>query len=124
MFDKVIYKSAKQDEVFYHISRPKSDCESLHYKPRSSKFQSFNKFTELFELPDTDTVKDIATSLANQPNSFPFFNQSQTSNRNTRTKYVCKHYREKFILFSFHHFPLRKKNIFQKVEMHRVAHRD
>ena len=56
MFDNEVDKCVKWDDHQYHTSRSKSDSEIFHYKPRSSKNQSFNKFPELFDLPDTDIV--------------------------------------------------------------------
>ena len=69
MFDNELYKSAKLDDNHYHHARLKSDSEKLHYKPRLSKFQPFNKCSELFDLTDTDTVHDSPTSFANHSNS-------------------------------------------------------
>ena len=51
-----LYKSTKLNDNHYHDSRSKTNSESLFYKPRSSKFPYFNKFPELFDLPDTDSV--------------------------------------------------------------------
>ena len=58
MFDNELYKSVNFDDDNYRPSRWKCDSEELYNIPRSSKFQSFNKFPELFDLPDTGTVCD------------------------------------------------------------------
>ena len=82
-------KSLELDDIHYHTSQSKSDSQTKDYKPRSAKFQSFNKFAELIDLfaTDNDTVHDSLTSLANQSNFFMQFNQLQTSNTIIRTKY-------------------------------------
>ena len=38
MFDKEVFNSAKLYDNQYRLSRSKSDSQTLHYKPRSSKF--------------------------------------------------------------------------------------
>ena len=86
-FDHQLNKAVNLFDNFYHFSRSKTDSETLHYKPRLSTFHSFNKHPEIFDLPNTDLVQDSLMSFANQSNSSLHFNQSQTSNRNTRTKY-------------------------------------
>ena len=87
MFGNELNKSAKLKDIRYHISRSKSDSDKLHYKPLSSKFQSLNKFLEIFHLPETDTVQYCPTSFAEQSNSSLHLNQSQTFNRKTRINY-------------------------------------
>ena len=82
-------------------------------KPRSWKFQSMNKFLELFDLPDTDTPQASPTSFANQSSFSLLFNQSQNSNRSTRTKHDVWRLPRKFFVFSMH-FPLRINIHFQE----------
>ena len=43
MFYKEMFKSVKLDDDNRQPSGTKSDSENMHHKPRSSKFQSFNK---------------------------------------------------------------------------------
>ena len=86
MFGTEIYRSVNVDDTLYPISGSKIDSQTSYYKPWSSKFQSFTKAPEIFDLPDTDTVLDSTMSFANQSNSSLNFNQSQASNRNTWIK--------------------------------------
>ena len=51
MFDKELFLSANSDGDRYYHSRSKADSQKLHYKPRLSKFQLFNNFIEMIELP-------------------------------------------------------------------------
>ena len=63
------------------------DSESFYQKPRTSKFQSFNKFSEKIDFSDTGTVYDFPLSFTEQSKSSEHFNQSQSSIRITRTNY-------------------------------------
>ena len=53
--DKEIYKSVNFDD-YHHPFRLKPESENLNYRPRAPKFQSFNKFPEFFDTPNTGTV--------------------------------------------------------------------
>ena len=110
-FDNELYKGVNLDDNHYHTLRSKSVSKTLHYKPRKTKFQSLNKVPELIDLPKTNTVHDSPTSFAKQSNSSRCFNQSQTSNRNTRTKHDLRLLSRKFC-FASHHLPLRISNHF------------
>ena len=111
MPDNELYLSAKLDDINSHHHRSKSDCKKLPYRPRSSKFHSINKWLELFDLPDTDTNHGSRASIAKQSSSSLFFNQSQTSYRNTRTKHDLRPLpRKVYRLFS--HLCLLKTNHF------------
>ena len=55
MFHNEMCKSVNLDD-FHHSPRSKSDSKNINHKPKSSKFQSFNKFPEIFHLPDTATA--------------------------------------------------------------------
>ena len=72
MFDNELYKPVKMDDNVYHTFSLKSDSETSHYKPRSSKLQSWKMFPENFELHDTDTVRNSPTSFTDQK-KFPEF---------------------------------------------------
>ena len=79
----------------------------LHFKPRISKFQSFNKDQELNDLLDTDTVYDSSTSFINQSNASQHFNPSQASRKRRELKMTYNHKQERNFVFSFQHPPLR-----------------
>ena len=81
MSDSELTKFAKMDDNHYQFSRSKSDSETLNCEPRSSKIQTFNKFHELLDLFDKDTVHDSPTLLANQLNSSLSFNQNKLLTR-------------------------------------------
>ena len=81
-----LYKPVSSVHDNHHPSRSNYDSESLYLNPRSSNFQSFNKFTELFDLPDFGTVFESPMSFTDNSNPL-HFNLSQASNGNTRTKY-------------------------------------
>ena len=85
-FDNEIFGSPILRDFHYHLQRRNFDSEHLHFRPRSFKFQTFNQFHELFDLPDLDTLHHSATSLANQSELPLHFDQSQASSRKTRTK--------------------------------------
>ena len=87
MADNYLYLSANVNDNHYHLLRSKSDSETLHNKSRLSKFQSLNEIPEFFDLPDNYTVHDSPTLLCDQSKCSLYSNQSQASNRNTRTKY-------------------------------------
>ena len=82
--DNQLYKPTKGVDDHYHHPRSQSGSEKFYYKPRSSKFQSPNKFPKLFDLPGTDTAYKTPTSLASQSDCSLHFNHTQTSIRNTR----------------------------------------
>ena len=84
--DKKLYKSVNLVDNFYLPSRSKSDSEILQYKQRSSKFQVSDKVPEVLDLPDTHTAYDSPPFFANQSSCLLLFNQSEDSNRKTRTK--------------------------------------
>ena len=75
-FENDWYESVTSDENQHPPSRSKSDSKSLLYKPKSSSFQSFNKFPELLDIPNKVTIYDSPTSLANQSKSSLHYNQS------------------------------------------------
>ena len=87
MYDNKLYKCAFLENNHYHPSLSKTDSENLDFYPRSSKFESFKKLFDLLEFSVTDTVIDSTMSFANNSNPSLRFNQSQTSDRKTRTKY-------------------------------------
>ena len=87
MFHSEFSEFVKLVDNHYHNSRAKSHSENSHYKQRPSKFHSFNNVLEISDLPDNDLVHDSPTPFANQSISSLHFNQSQSANRNTRTKY-------------------------------------
>ena len=87
LYDTDLCISTKLNDNHYDHPRSKSDSDSLQYDPRSSNIQSINKLPGLFDLPDTETIHDSPTPFANESNCSLPFNQSQISNRNTRTKY-------------------------------------
>ena len=118
------YKTVILDEIFHHASRPKPDSENLHYIPKPSKFQSFSKFPEIFDLPDKDadadadrhTVFGSSTSFANQSKSTLHFNHSHTSNRTAPIKNDLPQ-SKKLIASSFYHNPLQIKNHFCEISI-------
>ena len=82
----------------------------LNCIPRSSKFQSLDKFLEICDLPDTDTVHDSGTSMANQSKSSLQFNQSETSDdRDIGANFYPRPLSKKMIVVSVHHLPIRIK---------------
>ena len=86
IFDNFSCKSTKLNNDHYCHPRSKSDFDILFYGTSFSKFQCFNIFAEMFDLGDNHTVYDCPTSFADQSISSLHFNQSETSNRNTRSK--------------------------------------
>ena len=84
MFALELCISVELDDYIYYILRSKSDSEILQYKPRSSNFQSVNKFQQIFDLSDTDIVQDSPMSFANQSNSSLQFNELEFSDGNNR----------------------------------------
>ena len=50
-------------DIHYHLSRSISDSQRVKYKPRLSRFQSFNKFPEIFDLPQIHIVHGSPMSL-------------------------------------------------------------
>ena len=78
MFHSELYISVNlKTNIFFF--RSQTDSENMHYKPRSSKFQSFNNFPISFDFPDKDTVYEFRTSLANKSISSQSFNHYHTS---------------------------------------------
>ena len=64
----------------YHwISRAKSEWENSFHKPRCSKFDSFDKFPEIFDHSDTGTVYDSTAPSTDKTNSSLHVTQSQAS---------------------------------------------
>ena len=56
------------------IHKQKLILKDLYFEPRPSKFQSFNKFPNIFDSSDTDTISDSSTSFGNQSSFSPHFN--------------------------------------------------
>ena len=83
MFDKELYNTVNLDDSL--IISFKLTLE-IYTKNQSSKVQFFNKYFELFDLPDTGTIHDSMKSLNDKSFSSPDFKQSQAPNRITRTK--------------------------------------
>ena len=100
MFDNELSNSVTLDDNYHHTSRTKFDSETLHYKAILSKFQSLNKFSELFDLPETDIFHDPRKSFANQTNSC-FSTNHKLLTETLDSNMIYNHYRKK--LLSFHH---------------------
>ena len=85
MFDNDLYKSTVADS-HYHQPRPKFVSENLYCKSRYSRLRPWNKFPKKFVFPDSDTVYDSPTSVANHSKYSLHFKQPQTGSGNARTK--------------------------------------
>ena len=68
----------------------------IQKKPRSSKTQSFNKFSKVFDLPDTGTVYGSPTSSIDKSNLPLHFTQSQASKEIPKPKLL-----EQLLLYLF-----------------------
>ena len=101
-FDNELHKSVDLDGDNHHFLRSKSDSDCLNYKPRSSKFHSVNRFLEIFDFLDNNTVHDSPTSFVDKSNFSLHFIPSQDFNKKTKTKLDLRPQGKKLLTF----FPL------------------
>ena len=114
MFDKEEQKRVNSDDDNHHPARSKNDSERPYHKPRSSKFQSFNKFPEIFDLSGPCAVFVSPMSFADKSDSSLYFVQTHASNRNNRNLYDLGQQPWKNTVFSLHQLPLRMNHHFHE----------
>ena len=83
MFDNELCKPTNLHDGSHHPSRSKPDSQKSNQEQES---QCLNKFREVIDRPDTDTVSDPPTLFAEKSNSSMYDNQPPASNRKIRPK--------------------------------------
>ena len=112
-FDDGLYKSVNLVD-FHHPFWSESDSDFFCHKTRSSKLQSLKTFLQAFGLPDTCTVLDSTTSIADETNFLCVFSNHKPPIVILEPIMIHDHNREKTFVFFIHQLLLPIDNCFHE----------